>query len=371
MRADVIPLAGTAPGTSQHLTVLHFGDEAAAPVAYIQAGLHADEAPGMICAHHLRGLLEELEANGQIIGHIVLVPAANPIGLAQTLLGTHHGRFALGDGVNFNRAFPELAEGAAARLAESLGQDPVANREAVILALRATLAEHRTARPAEHLKALLLGLALGADTVLDLHCDGEATVHLYTLTSQADAFMPLAAWLGADAVLTSELSGGHPFDEAVTRSWADLARRFEGLPLPPLPIATTVELRGGSDVSHELAAGDARALVSFLAHRGHLAIEPGVPPAARCQPTPLEGSESLEAPAAGLIVYHRATGEQIAAGDRVADIVDPATGRIWPVTARTSGVLFARSPLRFAETGRKIGKIAGTIPFRSGLLLSP
>ena len=45
-------------GTQRQVTSLHFGQAANGRKAYIQASLHADELPGMLTAHHLRGLLE-------------------------------------------------------------------------------------------------------------------------------------------------------------------------------------------------------------------------------------------------------------------------------------------------------------------------
>ncbi len=39
--------------------------------------------------------------------------------------------------------------------------------------------------------------------------------------------------------------------------------------------------------------------------------------------------------------------------------------------ACTSGVFYARPATRIAEVGKRLGKIAGAVPFRDGLLLSP
>jgi uncharacterized protein len=191
------------------------------------------------------------------------------------------------------------------------------------------------------------------------------------MTPQAEALAPLAAWLGARAHLIADVSGGRPFDEAVSRPWAELRLRFAGAPLSDGPVAATVELRGESDVEPGLAEADADAILSYLAWRGHLAGDFGTPPAPLCRPTPLEGSEALEAPAAGLIVYRRAVGEMVAAGDLIVEIVDPVDGDSHPVHASTSGVFYARTSARFATAGRRLGKIAGAAPFRSGDLLSP
>ena len=42
-------------GTQRTLTSFHFGTAGTGEKAYIQASLHADELPGMLVAHHLRG----------------------------------------------------------------------------------------------------------------------------------------------------------------------------------------------------------------------------------------------------------------------------------------------------------------------------
>ena len=57
-----------------------------------------------------------MEAEGRITGEIVLVPSANPIGLAQSVLGDHVGRFNLADGINFNRGYPDLMPKVAERI---------------------------------------------------------------------------------------------------------------------------------------------------------------------------------------------------------------------------------------------------------------
>jgi arginine/ornithine transport system permease protein len=46
------------------ITSLHFGQAANGRKAYIQSSLHADELPGMLTAHKLRGLLDAAEAAG-------------------------------------------------------------------------------------------------------------------------------------------------------------------------------------------------------------------------------------------------------------------------------------------------------------------
>lgn len=366
-----IPVPGATAGLRLAIPVFRFGRRDAPRSAYIQAGLHADEAPGLLVAQHLKKRLTDLEAADCINGQITLVTASNPIGLSQFVLGGQEGRFNLADGVNFNRDFPLLTDAAIARLEGKLSTDARENGIALVSALRESAAAAPATTPAQHLKRLLLTLAIGADTVLDLHCDGEAVMHLYTLASQARDFAPLARLVGARAHLIAEVSGGSPFDEAVSRPPSEIARHFSGYPFPPGPIATTLELRGQTDVDSAQAAADAEAIISFLINRGQVrGAMPELPPAA-CEPTLLDASEAIQAPHAGILVYTAALGAQISEGELIAEIVDPANGTATPVHARTAGVLFARASRRMIMAGARIGKIAGRRTIRSGDLLSP
>lgn len=88
------------PGSPHRLTVLRFGaaGTGAGKKAYLQAGLHADEFPGMLVLRILAGHLAEAEAHGGVHGEILLVPQANPIGLAQTATSFVSGRIETGTG---------------------------------------------------------------------------------------------------------------------------------------------------------------------------------------------------------------------------------------------------------------------------------
>jgi hypothetical protein len=364
----VIPAA---PGSATTLTVHRFGEAGARPRIYIQAALHADEIPGMLTAQHLRERLQHLENEGRIAGEIILVPSANPIGLGQRVLGSHIGRFDLSDGVNFNRNYPYLVPAVAERVRDKLDGSAEANtrliREALVAELEATPATN----PAEHLKHALVRLAIESDVVLDLHCDSEAVMHLYTLTPTAEAFQPLAALLGAEAVLLATESGDHPFDEACSRLWHDLAEQFPEHDIPLACHATTVELRGEGDVTQEFAEADAAAIVDYLVIRGAITGNKPNVPEPRCEPTPLVASEPIVAPATGIVAFRRKPGERVRAGDVIADIVDPLTGAVTPAVTQSDGVLYARVAARFTGEGRRLAKVAGTTFQRAGKLLSP
>ena len=365
MADETIALGGG--GGRHELLVRRFGTPGARPKVYVQAGLHADEMPGVLTAHHLCTLLEA----ATVVGELAVLPLANPLGLAQRLLGGAVGRFSLADGSNYNRGYPRLWEAAGAALDGRLGPDEAANGALVRAALRDAAAALPAVTPEEHLRRALLRLAVDADVVLDLHCDGQAVMHLYTTPRDAEAFMPLARLLEAEAVLTADESGDDPFDEACSRSAPELRRRFPGHALPPGCRAATVELRGAADVDDELAAADARALLGALRHMGAVAGDKPVLPRARCAPTPLAAVAPVIAPVAGVIAYTRMHGERVAEGDTVLEIVDAATGARTPVPAATGGLLFSRRTARYTQAGGRIGKIAGVEVRRAGKLLSP
>jgi len=371
MQEQTLPLLAAAPGCPRHLTVLRFGNPGARPKAYLQAALHADEVPGMLVLHHLRGMLAELEREGAIRGEIVVVPVANPIGLAQQMLGSPLGRFSVADGSNFNRHFPDLFPAVRDEVAARLGPDATANVATVRAALAAALSAVEAPTPEQHLKRTLLGLAIDADLALDLHCDGEALLHGYTLHAFEGALLPLAQLLGLRALLLADDSGDDPFDEAISRPWLRLAEAFPRHPLPQAGVAATLELRGEADVDHALARQDARALLGFLALRGVVGQPPPALPEAQCRPSALAASEPIVVPHAGIITFVRALGDTLGAGDTVAELIDPASGSVTPVVTRGGGLLYARCASRQAVPGKRIAKVAGAQLNRTGKLLSP
>jgi uncharacterized protein len=369
MKIQRHPLPEPSPGTRREILSFHFG-QAGGRKAYLQASLHADELPGMLVAHHLRERLTQLESEGRILGEIVVVPVPNPIGLAQAIQGNAFGRFDLASGINFNRGYCHLTPRLKEILAGKFGPDPSENVRLVRQEGLRLLAAEKTENETDAMKRILLTLAFDADIALDLHCDQEAVMHLYTGTALAERIMPLAALLGAEAVLTARESGDDPFDEACSRTWWELAEHAgPEYPLPCACLSATVELRGEVDVRHGDARRDADALLAFLALEGLLNMEPGTLPPPRCVPTPLEGVEPLVAPHGGLLVFVRDVGEEVAAGDVIAELIDPVSGDTTALRTTVSGRFFARTSARFAQRGVRVAKVAGATAFRTGKLL--
>ncbi|MGD9481565.1 peptidase M14 [Shinella sp. G-2] len=334
-RSEII-IGGDTAGIEWRVPVFRFkGSDATAPSVYIQAALHANELPGTALCHFLLERLRKAEAEGAICGDITVVPQANSIGLAQYHFGEMEGRFDLGSRTNFNRDFPLVA---------------LAERETLLEGL-----ERRSA--ADRLKRTLLHMALGADLVLDLHCDDESLQYAYI----DEAFWPeaadLASTLDMEAVFLSD-GESSAFEEAVGHAFKH--QGGERLKRVPGRLSVTVELRGRRDVYPDMAKRDAEGLWAFLAGRGVVAdaaheARPYAGPA-----VPLDNIEMVRAPEPGTVLFHRTIGERVKAGDLLATlIVRPGEpdGTI-AVKAGHDGLIATRSSARYARRGDDLMKLA-------------
>lgn len=378
MRRVDHPLLTPSLGSHKTLSSFHFGPAgghaATGPKFYIQASLHAEELPGMLVAHHLHALLQAAEARGEIRGTIILVPVANPIGLAQRVDHKPMGRFELDTSENFNRHYPDFAAEIAPALLSQWGSDPHANVRAVRQAMGDYLKRQTPTTELQSLRHTLLTLAHDADYVVDLHCDCEAVMHFYTEEPCWPALEPLAHYLQSEAILLAKNSGSFPFDECLSGVWWKLAERCAAngihAPLPQGCCTTTIELRGELDVSHALARADAQAIYNYLQLTGAISCDraPAVPPA-RCTPTPLAGSETLYATTPGVVVFAAQVGQILRAGDLVAEVINPIDQHTQYVVAGVAGVFFARIRDRYVVAGAELGKIAGATAYKTGELL--
>ncbi|SCB57846.1 hypothetical protein GA0061105_103303 [Rhizobium aethiopicum] len=207
------------------------------------------------------------------------------------------GRFDLGSRTNFNRDFPLISVTDRAMLTEDLDDYPAT----------------------EQLKRQLLDMALGADLVLDLHCDDESLQYAYI----DEAFWPeaadLAAALDMEAVLLSD-GESSAFEEVVGFAWK-YAVPGERQSRLPGRLSVTVELRGKRDVEPLLAKRDADGLWRFLAGRG-VVSDATIAPAGFTGPAvPLDNVEIIRAPEGGAVLFHRTIGDRVAAGELLATIV--------------------------------------------------
>ena len=356
-------LPSSSIGTGRKIVSISFGPKESGKKAYLQAGLHADEAPGYLVAGRLLELLEKADNSGDILDEIIVVPAANPIGLSQWNNDTVQGRFDNFDNINFNRQYPDLTEEIAETITGRLGTEPLENitliRECTAEILRSMKPEGET----EFLKHLLLSLSHDADIVLDLHCDHQALVHVYMGTSLWPDGKELSAQIRAGATLLASNSGGTPFDEANSKLWWELAEKFPNHPIPPACLAATVELRGSTDTDRQDTEQDAQNLYYFLQRRGYIAGAAPELPELLADATPLEGVDYVTTITTGILTFLKQVGDFVRKGDPIAELIHPmnkpGAGAKVILSAKTDGILFARCLDRFARPGKVVAKVAG------------
>jgi predicted deacylase len=355
-------------GNERSLTVIQYGPRDKGKKAYIHAGLHADEAPGFLVMHYLLDKLDQADAANLIDGQIMVVPVANPIGVSQWRDEALQGRFDFFNNINFNRRHLDLTAKIADRIKDELSDAPDENVALIRKAAGDVLSSMAPKDETEYLKHLLLQLSFDADIVLDLHCDEESLMHVYVGTPLWPDAADLSAQLGAEVTLLAEDSGVTPFDEACSRIWWQLARKFPDHPIPSACLSATVELRGRADTSHELAARDAKNIFYFLQRRGLIRGEAPALPPLRNEATSLRAVEQVKAPAAGVVVFLKKPGDRIEKGDTLAEIVNPLEidkdKRLVAVKSGTEGILFSVNTDRFARPGRILAKIAGKKPLK-------
>ncbi|CQJ52398.1 succinylglutamate desuccinylase/aspartoacylase family protein [Yersinia intermedia] len=353
-------------GGQRQLTSFHFGQQGSGEKIYLQAGLHADELPGMLVLHYLKRLLSQAERRGEIQSEIIIVPLANPVGIAQVLLNSGIGRFDLGSGRNFNRDFPDLAQGVQTRLASWSLTDSVGMRQHVRVAMVEALQDLPANSEVAALRQHLLRLACDADLVLDLHCDDHAILHMYADPAWREPAETLARFLDIGTVLLSQDSGGGSFDEACGLPWHRLAAHYPALKLEPGCMAVTLELRGQQDVSHALASADAERLYHYLQYRGAVKGQPLVIPQREVTLLPFTAGEIVTAPASGILLLLRQPGEWVGKDEVVAEIIDPLTDTVKAVRAQAGGIIYASRRAPFVTLGAEVMKIAGKTPYTGG-----
>ena len=357
MQTEMVALSGDSPGTRRYLTVQRFGSPGARPKVYLQAGLHADEAPGMLVLHHLRALLQAAEPN--IIGELVLVPAANPIGLAQWLSHKPLGRQDPVTMQNFNRLYPDLAGLVGDELENLLTPSKATNLQVIRAAFGRALASAEGRNDLDDLRLALMRLSHDADHVLDLHCDHVGILYLYASPAHPQVTSLLGRAIGAKLALIAEVSGGHAFDEAHTAPWARLQKRFgTRYPIPHGCFAATLEYRGQFEVSDTVAASDAANLMTFLAAIGGIKGQ-ALPEFDDPPHYPSGGTVPTYAPIGGVVSWISTPGEVVRKGQMLGQITDPATGQRADVRAACNGIFVRRELWPTCLRGQDLCDVSG------------
>ena len=344
-----ISLPGMTPGTSRSIAWLRFGKSGARPKVYMQAAIHANELPGAMLLHHLMPMLVEADrVPSRIKGEIVIVPTVNPIGQSQLVGNSHLGRYDLQSRDNFNRNWLDLSGAVAEQIGANLGRDAAANVRAIRKSALAALATMQPMTELQAMRVEIMKLSIDADIVLDLHCDVEAALHLFT--AKRDLGGP-AEELAADLGVVSTMYND-PYPQALTFSgvngalWARLAEKFPNAAIPQACFSTTVELRSEHDVNHETGKSDARNMYRYLVRKGFIEGDASPLPRLKSSPTPISGMDVGYCPSSGFVVYLVNAGARVKNGQPICEIIDPAdprgaAGRT-QMLSRTDGILFSR-----------------------------
>ena len=362
-------LTGDSPGRTTELNGFRVGPANARRKAYLQGGLHADEQPGIMTLHHLLQMLFEADSAGQLNAEFVVFPMVNPLGMGNIEFGMHQGRYDVPSGVNFNRDWPDLFEHIEHKIEGKLGQDEQNNIQVVRQAIGHWLNNLKTDSARQQLRRYVLQEAYTADYVLDLHCDDEALLHIFSAPHCNAQMQKLSDSLGCAAILTAEDSGGGSFDEACPLLWIKLTEKYPDLPLTIPVAACTIELRGEGDVFDAVGRRDAEGIYSFFQQQGliggELVVQPRVTPA----PKPLNATELLRTDKAGLLAYKVELGQEVNKGDVIAEVIclegDDAFTERYPVKAGTSGTVLSRLHHKYVWAGCTIAIIVGTEPLAS------
>jgi predicted deacylase len=370
-----VPLRGDTPGSVTEFTYYVIGPRDAPEKVHLQAGLHADEHPGTMVLHHLLPMLRQADDQGLLRARFTVMPAVNPFGLAQQSLRHHIGRYDTNTGVNFNRRWPDLFSLIRTQLSGRLTADEVFNVNLIRTAVARWIDAQQPRTAAEQLRLLILKEAHDAEFVLDLHCDDDSLIHIFTSPELMPELQDLADWMGAAATLTAADSGGGSFDEVLPQLYRKVAQANPGKPVPMASATATLEYRGQADVFDTFGADDARRLWGFLCGRNLIDADAGTPPARMPEATPLEATEMIRVDRPGLVAYRVELGERVGKGQPVADLIamdgPEAFMARTPILAGTDGLVLSRRMQKYAPRGTSIMKIVGTtiLPSRKGAYL--
>lgn len=372
----VIPLPGDTPGVSKELTFYRIGPtNPSVPKVYMQAALHADEQPGTMVLHHLLPLLRDADAAGRLKARFSVLPMVNPLGMANFSFARHIGRYDANTGLNYNRRWPNLFDATGDEIVDRLGDDAASNTATARRAISDWIERQEASTAAQDLRLHILREVHDADWVLDLHCDDDSLIHIFTSPEFGNQMQCLANWMEAAATLTAENSGGGSFDEMLPLFFRSLQAANPGKPVPMAAVTATLEYRGRADTFDGYGRDDARRLFNFLITQDLIAGETDSNPVRVPAPKPFDATEVIKSPAPGLLAYQVELGQSVQKGDVVAELIAlsglGAFLERTPIRAGTSGFVLSRTASKYVPRGANIAKIVGAepLPGRSGYLL--
>ncbi len=362
-------LRGDTPGETTEFNYYIVGPANAPEKVHLQAALHADEHPGTMVLHHLLPLLRHADERNLTRARFTVMPLVNPLGMGNLSFRHHIGRYDPNTGINYNRRWPDLFSAVRQQLAGRLKDDEAFNVALIRKSVAQWIDSQQPRSAAEQLRLLVLREAHDAEFVLDLHCDDDAQMHIFTSPELMPELQDLADWIGSRATLTAADSGGGSFDEVLPQLYRKVAATNPGKPVPMASATATLEYRGQFDVFETSGADDARRLYGFLCGRNLIDDDPGNKPEPMPEATPFEATEIVRVEKPGLLAYRVELGEQVKKGQPIADLIaldgPEAFMARTPILAGTDGFILSRSRYKYVPRGAGIAKIVGTQPLQS------
>lgn len=308
-----------ATGHELNVPIFRFrGTDVKAPRVYIQANVHGAEVQGNAVIYQLMQRLE----TANVLGDVVLVPLANPLGINQKSGEFTLGRFDPITGVNWNREYFDHKVDVEAWYAQHHHLDDAALTHAfrthLIAACQARLDGEWGITSGHQLAVSLQKMAHDADIVLDLHTGPKSCKHLYCPTYAYE----LAKQFSIPYTLIIPNDFGGAMDESIFCPWWQLSEHMaiQGRSFAVAVDAFTLELGSQEHIDLEDAKQDAHGIMAYLSAKGVIGeqVLPAEMPRFGCY---LKDYKKYHAPLGGMVEYKATLGEKLSAGQPLANIL--------------------------------------------------
>ncbi len=373
-----IPIRSLASGAELRIPVYRITGESDRPKVYIQANIHGPEIAGIGAIYDV---IEHLHEEPTIHGSLTIVPSVNPVGLNTKTNGLQTGYADPNETVvgNFNRIYKMLVRDVPstdpddpqkvvlsafvqAHMGSDLDTMKRAFRQELAAALDSLAAQYQPHGPSHGQKLALIiqRMSYDADYLIDLHTAGDAIHHMYTFPECLHS-VPYFD-LHYTPLLDDSFSG--VLDEAFLQPWMRLRKAFSDagrdIPFRAFELeAFTPELGSADTLSRGAMAEDAERVLNYLRYKGVLSGQPTAPQGTFYY---CEGKHyrRYRATTGGLLLWHKAPGESVQAGDTLAVILRPyalnpdgtrSESVEVPIVAREDGVLINRTETQVVHEG--------------------
>lgn len=270
------------------------------PTAFVSGGMHGNELNGIELAHRFWRRFEREGWVKKMKGTVIFLPLLNPYGFL------HHRRGIPLDRRDLNRSFgvaqPERS--ASTRIAQKI----------------------------------LEGVVKSCDFGIDLHDSGRRNVllpHTRVHRNDAAGTQTLGSLFGTDIVMIRDGAPG---------MLASTAQRQYGIPV------VTVEIGGAMILWDDFLNRGLQGIRNVFIHQGMMSGKILLPP----RQFFLEERSGYVAPISGIARGFWHLGDSVKAGDVLAEVYDPVTGRTEAILSEYCGVVFSRRMQARVDSGDEV-----------------